>query len=61
MFLNLKSFIRMKYLSNKNQKKKQYYSAGKSVQTVKSIESATHIMKRLGKSLMQKNFNRIQE
>ena len=56
MILNLNSFIRLKYLSKKNdakniQKKRQYYSAGKSVQNVKSIESATTLMRRLGKSL----------
>ncbi len=60
MFLNLNSFIRLKYLlrnnSSKNiQKKKKYYSAGKSVQSVKSIESATTIMRRLGESLGKKD------
>jgi len=59
MILNLNSFIQLKYLSKKNnkkniQKKKQYYSAGKSVQTVNSIESATAIMRRLGDSLNTK-------
>lgn len=57
MILNLNSFIRLKYLTKKNnskniQKKKQYYSAGKSVQTVKSIDSATTIMRHLGEFLM---------
>jgi len=56
MILNLNSFIRLKYLSKNNnskniQKKKQYYSAGKSVETIESIESATTIMRRLGESL----------
>jgi len=56
MLLNLNSFIRLKYLSRSNssknnQKKRKYYSAGKSVQSVKSIESATTIMRRLGESL----------
>ena len=56
MLLNLNSFIRLKYLSNsksKNKdKKKQYYSAGKSVNTVKNIKSATDIMRTLGTSLI---------
>ena len=54
IFLNLKSFFRLKYLSKKNSSidnKKLYYSAGKSVQTIHSIESATVIMRRMGKSL----------
>ena len=55
MLLNLNSFIRLKYLSkskSKNiEKKKQYYSAGKSVNTVKNIQSATTIMRGLGASL----------
>ncbi len=56
MMLNLNTFLRLKYLSRNNnskniQKKKQYYSAGKSVHTVESIESATMIMRRLGESL----------
>ncbi len=56
MILNFNSFIQLKYLSKNNslkntQNKKQYYSAGKSVETVESIESATVIMKRLGESL----------
>ena len=59
MLLNLNSFIRLKYLlkdSNSNiQKKKKYYSAGKSVHSVKSIESAETIMRRLGLSLTKKN------
>ena len=55
LVLNLNSFIRFKYISNKNdlknlQKKKKYYSAGKSVHNVKNIESAITIMKRLGES-----------
>ena len=56
LILNLNSFIRLKYLSDKKglknlQKKKQYYSAGKSVHNVKSVESATTIMRQLGESL----------
>ena len=55
MLLNLNSFIRLKYLSkskSKNiEKKKQYYSAGKSVNTVKNIQSAATIMRGLGSSL----------
>ena len=56
MLLNLNSFVRLKYLSkNKNPtektKKRQYYSAGKSVESVHSIESATAVMLRLGQSL----------
>ena len=34
------------------EEKKQYYSAGKSVQTIKSIDSATTIMRHLGEFLM---------
>ena len=53
--LNINSFIRLKYLSRSKSKntanKKKYYSAGKSVDTVHSIESATIIMQRLGESL----------
>ena len=51
--LNIYSFIRIKYLTRNNdsKNKKQYYSAGKSVSTIESIESATLIMQRLGKSL----------
>ncbi|MBH09030.1 MAG: 2-nitropropane dioxygenase [Candidatus Marinimicrobia bacterium] len=64
MILNLNSFIRLKYLSKNNnskniQKKKLYYSAGKSVETVKSIESATTIMRRLGESLLLNNTQNI--
>ena len=55
MLLNTNSFIRLKYLSRSKSKntanKKKYYSAGKSVDTVHSIESATIIMQRLGESL----------
>ena len=43
-------------LKNKNRnnikKSRQFYSAGKSVQTIKNIESATTIMRRLGESLI---------
>ncbi|HIN44804.1 MAG TPA: nitronate monooxygenase [Candidatus Poseidoniales archaeon] len=55
MFLNANSFIRLRKISkskSKNSDKmKKYFSAGKSVETVKSIESATVIMNRLGESL----------
>jgi len=54
MMLNVNSFIRLRYLSrskSKNTAKKKFYSAGKSVETVRSIESATVIMRRLGESL----------
>jgi nitronate monooxygenase len=53
--LNVNSFIRLRYLSRSKSKntakKKKFYSAGKSVETVRSIESATVIMRRLGESL----------
>jgi nitronate monooxygenase len=55
MFLNAHSFIRLRKISkskSKNSDKmKKFFSAGKSVETVKSIESATVIMSRLGESL----------
>tara|TARA_B100001765_G_scaffold153855_1_gene99171 strand:+ start:116 stop:328 length:213 start_codon:yes stop_codon:yes gene_type:complete len=55
MLLNANSFIRLKKISRSKSKntanKKKYYSAGKSVETVRSIESATIIMQRLGTSL----------
>jgi nitronate monooxygenase len=55
MLLNANSFIRLRYLSRSKSKntanKKKYYSAGKSVETVRSIESATTIMHRLGESV----------
>jgi len=55
MLLNLNGVIRLKYLSKSKStntaKKKKFYSAGKSVETVRSIESATAIMRRLGESL----------
>ena len=55
MMLNANSFIRLRYLSRSKSKntakKKKFYSAGKSVETVRSIESATVIMLRLGESL----------
>jgi len=58
MMLNLNSFIQLKHLTkNKNptnnKKKRQYYSAGKSVETIHNIESATSIMTRLGQSLFR--------
>ena len=54
MLLNANSFLRLRRLSrskSKNTAKKKFYSAGKSVETVRSIESATVIMRRLGESL----------
>ena len=56
MLLNLNSFIGRKYISRNNKSKnsekmKQYYSAGKSVETVHGIEPASIIMQRLGESL----------
>ncbi len=55
MFLNANSFIRIRKISKSKSKSsdkmKKYFSAGKSVETVKSIESATVIMSRLGESL----------
>ncbi len=55
VMLNANSFIRLRYLSRSKSKntakKKKFYSAGKSVETVHSIESATVIMRRLGESL----------
>ncbi len=55
MFLNANSFIRLRKISKSKSKNtdkmKKYFSAGKSVETVKSIESATVIMNRLGESL----------
>jgi len=55
VMLNANSFIRLRYLSRSKSKntakKKKFYSAGKSVETVRSIESATVIMRRLGESL----------
>jgi hypothetical protein len=55
MMLNANSFIRLRYLSRSKSKntakKKKFYSAGKSVETVCSIESATTIMRRLGESI----------
>ena len=55
LFLNIISFSKLRSLSRKKggsaAKKKQYFSAGKSVETVDNIESATVIMRRLGESL----------
>ena len=54
VLLNTNSFLRLRRLSrskSKNTAKKKFYSAGKSVETVRSIESATVIMRRLGESL----------
>tara|TARA_B110000116_G_C16755209_1_gene545435 strand:+ start:424 stop:1425 length:1002 start_codon:yes stop_codon:yes gene_type:complete len=63
MFLNLKSIFRLKYLSNGKpstnlEKKKQFYSAGKSVETVENIESATVIMRKLGESIKAQTFGK---
>ncbi len=55
LFLNILSLSKLRSLSKKKggsaAKKKQYFSAGKSVETVDNIESATVIMRRLGESL----------
>ena len=55
MMLNANSFIRLRTLSKSKRKNKakgrKFYSAGKSVETVDSIESATVIMQRLGESV----------
>ena len=55
MLLNANSFIRLRNISKSKSKNtdkmKKFFSAGKSVETVKSIESATVIMSRLGESL----------
>ena len=62
MLLNLKSLLQSKYLlKNTNSKKAiSLYSAGKSVHTITGIESATLIMKHLGKSInASKSLNKI--
>ena len=54
MFLNLLSFSKLRRLEKgkgSTAKKKEFFSAGKSVETVHSVESATVIMARLGQSL----------
>ena len=54
MFLNLLSFSKLRRLDKgkgSTAKKKEFFSAGKSVETVRSVESATVIMARLGQSL----------
>lgn len=54
VFLNLLSISKLRRLAKgkgTTAKKKEYFSAGKSVETVRSIESATVIMSRLGGSL----------
>ena len=54
MFLNLLSFTKLRRLEKgkgSTAKKKEFFSAGKSVETVHSVESATIIMARLGQSL----------
>jgi len=54
MLLNVISFLRMKSLAKgKKKSAKDLWSAGKSVETITSIESATAIMHRLGESLSQ--------
>lgn len=53
-FLNMLSFSKLRRLAKgkgTTAKKKEFFSAGKSVETVRSIESATVIMSRLGQSL----------
>lgn len=55
-FLNMLSFSKLRRLAKgegTTAKKKEFFSAGKSVETVRSIESATIIMSRLGKSLAE--------
>jgi len=55
MMLNANSFIRLRTLarskSKDTAKKKRFYSAGKSVESVNGVESATQIMRRLGESI----------
>jgi len=54
MFLNLLSFTKLRRFEKgkgSTAKKKEFFSAGKSVETVHSVESATEIMARLGQSL----------
>ncbi len=54
-FLNMLSFSQLRRLEKgkgTTAKKKEFFSAGKSVETVRSIESATVIMSRLGESLI---------
>ncbi|MDP6318872.1 MAG: nitronate monooxygenase [Candidatus Thalassarchaeaceae archaeon] len=54
MFLNLLSFTKLRRLEKgkgSTSKKKEFFSAGKSVETIHSIESATTIMRNLGESL----------
>ena len=60
MLLNLISLFRSKYFlknrNSKNSKKtRSLYSAGKSVQTITKIESATSIMQHLGDSISMTN------
>lgn len=49
--LNILSFRRWKKMSKGSKSDKDIWSAGKSVETINSIESATTIMTRLGESL----------
>lgn len=57
--LNINSIFQLKYMSNKKnrniEKKKKFYSAGKSVETVNEIESASSVMKTLGESIQNIN------
>ncbi len=60
MILNLMSLFRSKYfLKNRNSKNRKntqsLYSAGKSVHTIKKIDSATSIMRQLGNSITKIN------
>ena len=49
--LNNLSFRRWRRMSNGSKSSKDIWSAGKSVETIHSVESATTIMRRLGESL----------
>jgi len=49
--LNILSFRRWRRMSNGSKSSKDIWSAGKSVETIHSVESATTIMRRLGESL----------
>ena len=51
--LNFLSFQRWRKMAQGNKSSKEIWSAGKSVETIDSIESATVIMERLGKSISQ--------
>ena len=49
--LNSLSFRRWRKMSKGSKSSKDIWSAGKSVETIHSVESATTIMRRLGESL----------